>query len=135
MRSISVQLFIGIVFLLLVARSSATLTKLTTLDDVMPDKWRVVSSGQPPQIELRLFKSHAPEDNTWSSSMEYTISQSTDEPENQDADKKAKSAMPKTQLGSRHIIRGARFRCPTGQRRDHLGKCRDVFVVPLQNDV
>ena len=135
MRPIGVQFFIGIFFLLLVARSSATLTKLTTLDDVVPDKWRVVSSGQPPQIELRLFKSHTPEDKTWSSSMEYTISQSTDEPGNQHADEKAESVKPKTQLGSRHIIRGARFRCPTGQQRDHLGKCRDVFVVPLKNDV
>ncbi|XP_012248736.1 uncharacterized protein LOC105681863 [Bombus impatiens] len=135
MRPAGLHFFIGISFLLLVARSSATLTKLTTLDDVMPDKWRVVSSGQPPQIELRLFKSHTPEDKTWSSSMEYTISRSTDEPENQDADEKATSAKPKTQLGSRHIIRGARFRCPTGQRRDHLGKCRDVFVIPVKNDV
>ncbi|KAK1132610.1 hypothetical protein K0M31_013995 [Melipona bicolor] len=108
-----------------------------TLNDVVPDKWRVVSPSQPPQIEFRLFKSHTPKGKSWTSSVEYIISSNNNALERVDKEMEENDKAGKENnknLGklfiSRKIIRPLKFYCPSGQRRDHLGKCRNVLKNP-----
>lgn len=102
-----------------------------TLNDVVPDKWRVVSPSQPPQIEFRLFKSHTPKGKSWTSSVEYIISSNNNALERVDKEMEENDKAGKeSNLGSRKIIQPSMLYCPSGQRRDHLGKCRAVLKNP-----
>ncbi|XP_043528925.1 uncharacterized protein LOC122538696 isoform X1 [Frieseomelitta varia] len=136
MRSWSMPVLISVCFVVFSTQLPVTLSRMT-LNDV-PDKWRVVSPGQPPQIEFRLFKSHTPEGKNWTSSVEYIISSNNNalkrvDNEMEENDKTGKESNKKIELGFRTIIRPYKLKCPLGQKRDHFGKCRDVLKYPYVN--
>ena len=123
---------ISVCFVVFSTQLSVTLSRMT-LNDVVPDKWRIVSPGQPPQIEFRLFKSHTPKGKNWTSSVEYIISPSNNALKGVDKkmegnDKTGKENNKNLNLGSRTIIRSY-LTCPSGQKKDRLGKCREVLWV------
>ncbi|KAK9310050.1 hypothetical protein QLX08_000516 [Tetragonisca angustula] len=139
MRSWSTPVLISICFVGFSTQLPVTLSRMT-LNDVVPDKWRVVSPGQPPQIEFRLFKSHTPEGKSWTSSVEYIISSNNNALERVDRemkgnDKAGKESNKKMGFDSRTIIRPYKLKCPSGQKRDHVGKCRDVLTYPYVSKI
>ena len=86
------------------------------VSDVVPDKWRNVSSVQLPRIESRLFKSRT-------SQGKYIIS-----PNN---NKKTSDIMVPFLPPSKEIVRPPMIKkpCPPGQRRDSFsGQCKDIVV-------
>ncbi|XP_017878339.1 uncharacterized protein LOC108623942 [Ceratina calcarata] len=123
--------FIFIVIQLLVTLSTCQVDdRLNVLDE-----WRV----QPPQIEIRLLKSHTSKDGNILDSIEYIFSNNNEYAESQKQENTGKKSedvrteeekkttvIPK--FGGRTIFRIPKIQCPPGQQRDYLGECRDVFV-------
>ncbi|CAK9807599.1 hypothetical protein ANTPLA_LOCUS5433 [Anthophora plagiata] len=127
-------------FVIFVVQVTTTLSKHVESDRYnsiqnIPDEWRYVPSGyQPPKIEVRLMKSQAPKSyKNWVHSVEYVLSSNNQETvingntgnEVEETDRK-KNIKNKPHLGSRTVIRVPWLGCPSGQKRDYRGKCRDV---------
>lgn len=117
-------------FVILILQLPITLTRFVNDElDKLPDEWRISSPElKPPQIDLKLIKSHDSE--KYRSNIEYIIVHGDMELNGNIEENKVDIDTKKTIKGkdksfnSRRIINHI---CPQNQRLDFLGRCKEVI--------
>lgn len=119
-------------FVILIVQLPITLARFVNDElDKLPDESRISSPELiPPQIDLKLFKSHDSEYKKYRSNIEYIIVHDDMElngniEENKvDIDTKKNIKGKDKSFNSRRIINNI---CPQNQRLDFLGRCKEII--------
>ncbi|XP_017761118.1 PREDICTED: uncharacterized protein LOC108551458 [Eufriesea mexicana] len=142
--SYTVSSTIGLgVLVILIAQLPATLSKFETYDERssedVSDKWRAMPPElKPPQIEIHMLRDHVSKKTGWLTNLEYKIlnnineipqEKQKDNDKDNVKDEKEETKKP-SKLGSKTIIKAPAIApCSSGQKIDHSGRCREIFVI------
>lgn len=131
----------SVFFVIIIVHAPITLSRSIVENDksrnYLPDKWKVASPAlQPPQIDIKLLKGHVSDDENLFSSVEYVFSNNDDNnqvpemiPEvgDRNTGNEFNKGAKEISFGPKTIFVIPTFGCPSGQRRDKMGNCREIL--------